>query len=94
MEETFEIYEFKYRCKRTRLKFVVYARTEKTANEIINIVNQDNIIYFEKPKFRRFKKPCRCTMSPYEIEQEQFEVAEQQHQKRLEYFKKHRREKE
>lgn len=94
MEETFEIYEFKYRCKKARLNFVVYARTEKTANEIINIVNQDNIIYFEKPKFRRFKKLVGCTMPPYDIEQEQFEVAEQQHQKRLEYFKTHRREKE
>ena len=65
------VFEFAYIDKKTKQRFKVYARTEKVANEIIEIVNKDNIYYFVKPRFRRFKKAFKTTEPPYDLEEEQ-----------------------
>lgn len=87
----FDIFEFAYIDKKTKQRFKVYARTEKVANEIIEIVNKDNIYYFVKPRFRRFKKAFKTTEPPYDLEEEQKEIALKQLNKRKEYFKKYGR---
>lgn len=71
MKEQFEIYEFRFVDKRTRMGAVIYARTEETALKIINIWNEmQNIYHWAKPRFR-FKKKYTTSVPPYELEQEQ-----------------------
>ena len=38
MNEEFELYEFRYVDKETKTGFCVYAREEKTAQEIIDVI--------------------------------------------------------
>lgn len=89
-EFPYDLIEFRYIDKATKQRFCVFAREQKTADEIISIVNEKNIYYFIKPKFRKFKFKVVSSKPPYEVEQEQFEIAEKQKQKRLEYFKTHK----
>ena len=69
--EQFEIYEFRFVDKKTKLKAVVFARTEETAYRIINIWNEfDDHYHWVKARFR-FKKKYMTYIPPYELEQEQ-----------------------
>ena len=71
MEEQFEIYEFRFVDKRTKMGAVIYARAEETALKIINMWNEmQNIYHWVKPIFR-FKKKYVTSIPPYELEQEQ-----------------------
>ena len=86
-EDYYNIFRFRYIDKKARVGFVVYAREEETADKIISIVNKKNVFFFTKPKIKwRFKKAKICTKPPYEIEQEQFEVAESQYEIRSRLF--------
>lgn len=86
MNDEFEVFEFRYFDRTTKQAFCVYARKEETAKEIIDIVNKDNpIFHFVKPKLRRFKRRYLSKTPPYELEQEQIEVASNDHKKRLEF---------
>ena len=83
----FELYEFRYIDKETKTGFCVYARKEETAKQIIDIENDHNVYHYVKPKFR-FKKKYISEQPPYELEQEQIEVAEKRRKKRYEYMAK------
>lgn len=72
-EEVFEIYEFKFIDKTTKMGAVIYARTEETAMKIISLFNEKiDTYYWEKRRFR-FKKLVYTSIPPYELEQEQFD---------------------
>ena len=74
MEELFEIYEFRFVDKRTRMGAVIYARTEETALKIINMWNEmQNIYHWVKPRFR-FRRKDTTSTPPYELEQEQIQT--------------------
>lgn len=74
MEYYYDIWEFRFVDKQTRMGCVVYARTLETALEIIKLWNDMQSIYqWVKPKFR-FKKKYITTMPPYELEQEQIKT--------------------
>lgn len=76
MEEQFEIYEFRFVDKKTRMGAVIYARTEEIALRIIQKWNDmQNIYHWVKPRFR-FKKKYVTSTPPYELEQEQIETIE------------------
>lgn len=88
MNEEFEVYEFRYVDKETKTGFCVYARKEKTAKEIIDVINESSIYHFVKPKFRRFKRKYLSGTPPYELEQEQMDVALKRREHRYEYLAK------
>lgn len=69
----YEIYQFTYIDKSSRSKFVVYARTLKVANEIIDIENTDNTVFQWIPKKIGFIKKVVSKIPPYELEQQQLE---------------------
>lgn len=78
---SYEIYQFTYIDKSSRCKFVVYARTLKVANEIIDIENTNNIFHWE-PKKIGFIKKVASTIPPYELELMQLECASKKLNKR------------
>ena len=85
MEDYFEIWEFRFVDKGSKMHSVIYARTEEKAWEIINMWNDFQDIYrWVKPRFR-FKKKYVTTIPPYELEQEQIACIEGW----KEYAKKH-----
>ncbi len=86
MGEQFEVFEFRYIDKQTKTGFCVYARTEETAQKIINIENDHNVYHYVKPRFRRFKRKYLSEKPPYDLEQEQIDVATARKQKRYEYY--------
>lgn len=88
MNDEFEVYEYRYFDKETKTGFCVYAREEKTAKEIIDIENDHNIYNFIKPKFRRFKRKYLSGTPPYELEQEQMDVALKRRENRFKYLAK------
>ena len=73
---SYEIYQFTYIDKSSRSKFVVYARTLKVANEIIDIENTDNTIFHWIPKKIGFIKKVVSKIPPYELEMQQLECAD------------------
>lgn len=86
MGEQFEVFEFRYIDKKTKTGFCVYARKEETAKQIIDIENDHNVYHYVKPRFRRFKRKYISEKAPYELEQEQIEVATTRRNKRYEYL--------
>ena len=78
----YEIYEFTYIDKPSRCKFVVYARTLKVANEIIDIENTDNTIFHWTSKKIGFIKKVVSTIPPYELELIQLDCASKKLNKR------------
>ena len=81
MEQTFNIYEFRFVDKSTRMKAVIYARTQETAMKIISIWNDSQDIYhWVKPRFHFIKKMI-TSIPPYELENEQLEFVEKLKQK-------------
>lgn len=87
--DTYDMFEFNYYDKETGQGYVVYARTEETANKIIDIVNDQNVYYFVKPRFKKFKAPFLTEIPPYELETEQLEIVTKQRDHRLKYQKEH-----
>ena len=83
MEEQFEIFEFKFIDKKTKMRAIVYARTEGTALKIINMWNDIQDIYFWVKLRFRFKKKCATSIPPYELEQEQIQTIQQWKQSAL-----------
>lgn len=71
---SYEIYQFTYIDKSSKCKFVVYARTLKVANEIIDIENTNNCAYWI-PKKLGFIKKMVSKIPPYELEQNQLDCA-------------------
>ena len=85
MEDYFEIWEFRFVDKKTKMRSVIYARTEETALKIIGMWNEVQSIYhWVKPRFR-FRKKYVTTIPPYELEQEQISTIEGW----IEYAKNH-----
>ena len=82
MEQYFDIYEFRFYAKGTKFCFKVYAREEKTALEILDIENECNFFKFKRLWYRRYKVRCYSKKPPYEIEQQQLELAIQRKKKR------------
>lgn len=80
----YEIYEFTYIDKPSKSKFVVYARTLKVANEIIDIENTNNTIFHWIPKKIGFIKKVASKIPPYELELMQLDCASKKLNKRKE----------
>lgn len=80
----YEIYEFTYIDRSSRCKFVVYARTLKVANEIIDIENTDNTIFHWTPKKIVFIKKVVSKIPSYELELMQLDCASKKLNKRKE----------
>lgn len=86
-DNSFDIFEFTYIDKKTKARCCIYARDEKTAQEIINIVNSNNPLFNFVKKKLFFKKSYITTIAPYELEQEQIENARKQHDHRIKHLK-------
>ena len=82
----FDIFEFTYKDKKSKLRCSIYAREEKTAQEIINIINSDNPFFYFVKKKLFFKKSFLTTIAPYELEQEQIENAIKQRDYRIKHL--------
>ena len=80
----YEIYEFTYIDRSSRCKFVVYTRTLKVANEIIDIENTDNTVFHWTPKKIGFIRKVVSTILPYELELMQLKCASKKLNKRKE----------
>ena len=80
---TYEIYQFTYKDKKSGLKLIIYARAEKTAQEIVDIDNIANCVYWIPKRFG-FKKKVYVSIPPYELELAQLDYVE----KKLEYRRK------
>lgn len=78
--DTYDIFQYKYKNKKGKLKMIVYARTDDVAKQIIDINNTNSIFYWVPVVFG-FKKPIKINIPPYELEQEQLNVS----YKKLEY---------
>ena len=81
--DSYEIYQFTYKDKKSGLKLVVYARTLNVAQEIVDIDNIDNCVYWISKRIG-FKKKIYVSVSPYELELAQIDCVK----KKLEYRKK------
>lgn len=86
--EQFKIFQWRYVSRKPRATFVVYAREQKTADEIIAIENTDNL-YILKPAKVRFCTPTETEEQPYALEQRQLAVAERRLNNRRAYIKAH-----
>lgn len=82
----FDIFEFTYKDKKTKMHCSIYAREEKTAQEIINIINSNNPFFYFVKKKLFFKKSFITTIAPYELEQEQIENAIKQRDYRIKHL--------
>ena len=85
---TYQLFQWKYISHKPDATMIIYAREQKTADEIIDIENIDNVFFFKKARFS-FQKPYETNTPPYELEQHQLEVAEQRLEHRRRYFKEH-----
>ena len=83
----YDTYEWRYTAKRG-VKMIIYARDRKTANEIIEIENTENVYYYKPARFR-FKEPTKVIVPPYELELHQLETAKKHFDHRRLYFDKH-----
>lgn len=81
MQDLFDIFEFTYFEKASGLKTTIWAREDKTAQKIIDLMNTDSCCYFI-PQKRKFKVATKTNRPPYELEQEQLHVAELELEKR------------
>ncbi len=79
----YKIYKFTFETKQSKLGFAIYARNEKIACEIIDLINENSSIKFYKPRFKRFKRVRYIEQPPFEIEQEQYEYALKLLEKRI-----------
>lgn len=86
----YEIFEYRFYDRKNKLAFLIYARSEETANRLIAIENENNIVHFKKPIFRKFKVACTTQKPPLEIENEQEEILEQRKAHRVDYLKTHK----
>ena len=84
----YQIYRWRYKSKKPKAIMLVYARQQKTADEIIATENIDNIFFFKPTRFF-FKKQCYTYEPPYDLEQQQLSVAEKRLEHRKNYFKDH-----
>lgn len=83
----YDTYEWRYSAKRG-LTMVIYARNRKTADEIIEIENAENVYYFKPARFF-FRKPTKVIVPPYDLELHQLETAQNHLQHRRKYFIEH-----
>lgn len=72
MEDIFEIYKYKYKEIIGNANCYIYARSDETAQELIDIANSYSIWKFKPARFF-FKRKCYINVPPYELEQKQFE---------------------
>lgn len=82
MDDMFDIFEYHYVDKESGLGIVVWARTDEVAKQIIELENADNSILELVPRKRKFKVARTTDRPPYELEQEQLEVAKMHLNKR------------
>ena len=87
-EEPFtEFYEFHYRAKESKgFRFVVYARSEETADGIMAIESACSPWTFVRAKIG-YKKRHPIEEAPYEVEEAQRQAAYKRLKHRREYFK-------
>lgn len=85
-------FQWKYVSKKPKLRFVVFAREQKTADEIIAIENTRNS-YYLRPKRFGFKKAVMAIKPPYELEQHEIQAAEKRLKRRDAYYAEHPEEK-
>ena len=83
----FTFYEFRYYDKRSKLKFVFYARTVEFADHLAKRMTDLGVYVLVRKKFF-FMKKVYSGIPPYEIEQEQEETIDGYE----EYNKTHREE--
>lgn len=86
MEQTYDIYEYTYKEKTCNLKKVIYARTDETAEKIIDIANTQSCCCWIPVK-RKFKKLVQTTQPPYELEQEQLQMVKLKLERRKKHIK-------
>ncbi|MBP3608119.1 MAG: hypothetical protein J6J11_07370 [Treponema sp.] len=74
MEQMYDIFEFTYINEGGSLEQVVWARNEETAQKIIDLENQCTSFHWI-PKKKKFMVATQTNRPPYELEQEQLEIA-------------------
>ena len=83
----YEINIYTYKDKKSGIKHVVYARTLAAAQEIMDICNTENCVYWIPKRFGFIRKTY-VRIPPYELELAQFEYAVKQLEHRKEYYKR------
>lgn len=84
-EEIYETYRYTYKEVMFKAKIVIYAREDKTAQELIDIANSHSFYKFVPVRFR-FKKKCYIDVPPYELEQVQLERQQSALRRRMKIF--------
>lgn len=85
-DNAYHSYQWKYVDKKAKVVLIVFAREQKTADEIVAIVNTENVYYLKPARFF-FRKPVMMKLPPYEVEQHQLEQAEKDLEYRRERLK-------
>ena len=88
MEERFQTYRWKFVCRKPKTCFLIYAREQKTAEEIIAVENTENLYFLKLAKVFS-KKAVKVKVPPFELEQHQLEAAEARLERRRAYLKEH-----
>lgn len=83
MEETFEINEYHFVDKKSRLGMVIYSRTKEFAEKVISLHNICSCCHWV-PKKIGFVKAIQTNRPPYDLELEQLEYAKEKLQRRQE----------
>lgn len=90
MEEYYTIYKYIYIDKESKMKMVIFAREDETANKMLNIANECNDIEWKpyRSLFTKHKTLIEVPIPPYELEQEQLECLSKELEHRKEFFKR------
>lgn len=76
MKKEYEMFEFKYVCKKTKENLNIYARNEDKADSIVDIYNKDREELFERKRVG-FKKKILVNIEPEVLENQQIDTIEQ-----------------
>ena len=76
IKKVYEVYEFKFKDKKKKEELLIYAKEEETALKILNLYNQDNVYFFEKPRWG-YQKIVRIEIEPSVLDEQQIDTAEQ-----------------
>lgn len=90
MEEYYTIYKYIYKDKESKMKMLLFARDDETANKMLNIANECNDIEWKpyRSLFNKHKTLIEVPIPPYELEQEQLECLSKELEHRKEFFKR------
>ena len=79
---------WRYKSKKPKAALIVFARERKTADEIVDVENTENLFILKPARFF-FRRSCTIDVPPYELEALELETAKARLDRRREYFRQH-----